>query len=206
MTFSQMQEITHMTRIASFKTAARKTALCVAALVGLAASAAPASANDCNPLTLLFGGCTQARVAPALPAYEPMDVTPQASRKPLPQAHAKKPAADVRKQAAHKAGEQKKPEVRKSVVMKAEAPVGSIARFAADPTLRAGDIVVTTEGFRVFRNNRFTPIAQDGSALAQLEKASMQPRTADISEIVTTSGEKSGLVALRRAIRLASNQ
>ena len=89
---------------------------------------------------------------------------------------------------------------------KSEAPVGSLAAFAADPTLRAGDIVVTTQGFRVYRNNRFTPIAQDGGALAQLEKASMTPKTADISEIVTTSGEKSGLVALRRAIRVASSQ
>lgn len=195
-----------MTTQTSFKAAARKTALCIAALVGLAATAAPAAAQDCNPLTLLFGGCAQARVAPALPAYEPLVVTPQASQKALPQVHGKKPAADAHKLAARKAGEQKKQESRKPIVMKAEAPVGSIARFAADPTLRAGDIVVTTEGFRVFRNNRFTPIAQDGGALAQLEKASMKPKTADITEIVTNSGEKSGLVALRRAIRVASSQ
>lgn len=191
-----------MTRT-TVKTAALKTALCAAAFVGLVASAAPAAAQGCNPLTLLFGGCQQARVAPALPAYEPLNVTPQTSGrlKAAPQAHAKKPDAARRKA--------QRPVVKQADAHKAaktQAPVGSLAAFAADPTLRAGDIVVTTEGFRVFRNNRFTPIAHDGSALAQLERASMRPKTADISEIVTTSGEKSGLVALRRAIRVASSQ
>lgn len=189
-----------MTRTASFKTAARKTILAAAAFVGLAAFAAPASAQDCNPLTVLFGGCQQARVAPALPAYEPMNTAPQAQGrlKAAPQAHAKKPDAAPRK--AHKPTI-KQADARKAP--KAEAPVGSLAAFAADPTLRAGDIVVTNEGFRVYRNNRFTPIAHDGGALAKLEKASMQPKTAAIEE---TTSEKPGLVALRRAIRVASSQ
>lgn len=191
----------------TFNAAVLKTALCAAAFAGFVASAAPASAQDCNPLTLLFGGCQQARVAPALPAYEPLDVAPQTAGRLKPaQARAKKATADAaRRGAAHKAAAVPKKEAQ-TAAKTPEAPVGSLARFAADPTLRAGDIVVTTDGFRVYRNNRFTPIAQDGGALAQLEKASMRPRTADISEIVATSGEKSGLVALRRAIRVASSQ
>lgn len=189
------------------KLAARLAALCAAAFVGLAASAAPAAA-ECNPLTLLFGGCQQARVAPALPAYEPLLLAPQAPSRPraaLP--HVRKPAAGAaRRHAAHKPPEAGKPaEARKPIVQRLDAPVGSIARFAADPTLRDGDIVVTTEGFRVYRNNRFTPIAQNGGALAQLERASMRPKTAAVSEVVKPSGERGGLVALRRAIRVASS-
>jgi hypothetical protein len=200
-----------MTRTNCSLTASTRTAaLCVAALVGLAVSAAPAAAGDCNPLTLLFGGCQQARVAPALPAYEPLVLTPQASRQKaaLPHAHARKPLADAaHRHVAHKSAEAaKSAEAHKPIAQRPDAPVGSVARFAADPTLRAGDIVVTTQGFRVYRNNRFTAIAQDGGALAQLEKASMRPKTAAVSEVVTTSGEKSGLVALRRAIRVASSQ
>ena len=196
-----------MTRTTSFKASARKTALCIAAAIGLAASVAPAAAQDCNPLTLLFGGCRQARVAPALPAYEPLNVAPQAqARAKASLARAKKPATPARR---HKAVASKLAEAHKSVVHRrpgADAPIGSLARFAADPTLRAGDIVVTSEGFRVFRNNRFTPIAQDGGALAKLEQASMRQHTAAIVEVEKTPVEKSGLVALRRAIRVASSQ
>lgn len=185
----------------------RTAALCVAAFVGLAASAAPAAA-ECNPLTLLFGGCQQARVAPALPAYEPLVLAPQTSNRKAALPHARKPVVDAaHRHAAHKPAETgKSAEARKPIAHRPDAPVGSIARFAADPTLRDGDIVVTTEGFRVYRNNRFTPIAQNGGALAQLERASMRPKTAAVSEVVKPSGEKSGLVALRRAIRVASSQ
>lgn len=191
-----------MTRIASLRTA-QKAFVCAAALVGLTVVASPASAQDCNPFTVLFGGCQQARVAPTLPAYEPMNMAPQAKGALKPVQHAKKPSDAAYQRKSHK------PAVNQAdahKARKADEPVGSLAAFAADPTLRAGDIVVTTEGFRVFRNNKFTPIAQDGGALAQLEKASMQPKTAAITEIVPTSGEKSGLVALRRAIRVASSQ
>ena len=191
----------------SLKLTARKTALFAAAFIGLAASAAPAAASDCNPLTLLFGGCQQARVAPALPVYEPLDVAPRAPvHGRAAHAHAKKLTADAAHR--HKAATKSTAEARKAIMRRpgVEAPVGSLARFAADPTLRAGDIVVTTDGFRVFRNNRFTPIAQDGGALARLEKASMRQQSAAITEVVKTSGEKSGLVALRRAIRIASSQ
>ena len=195
-----------MTRTTSFKASARKTALCIAAAIGLAASVAPAAAQECNPLTLLFGGCQQARVAPALPAYEPMNVAPHVQvHAKASLARAKKPIAPARR---HKVVASKLAEAQKSVVHRpgADAPVGSLARFAADPTLRAGDIVVTSEGFRVFRNNRFTPIAQDGGALAKLEQASMRQHTAAIVEVEKTPAEKRGLVALRRAIRVASSQ
>lgn len=197
-----------MTRTNSPLNASTRTAaLCMAAFVGLAASAAPAAA-ECNPLTLLFGGCQQARVAPSLPAYEPLVLAPQTSNRKTALPHARKPAADAaHRHAAHKSAEAgKSAEARKPIVRRPDAPVGSIARFAADPTLRDGDIVVTTEGFRVYRNNRFTPIAQNGGALAQLERASMRPKTAAVSEVAKPSGEKSGLVALRRAIRVASSQ
>lgn len=196
-----------MTRTTSFKASVRKTALCIAAAIGLAASVAPAAAQDCNPLTLLFGGCQQARVAPALPAYEPLNVAPHAQpRAKASQARTKNPAATP----AHrqKPAASKIADAHKSVARRpgADAPVGSLARFAADPTLRAGDIVVTNEGFRVFRNNRFTPITQDGGALAKLEQASMRQHTAAIVEVEKAPVEKSGLVALRRAIRVASSQ
>lgn len=196
-----------MTRTTSLKASARKTALCIAAAIGLAASVAPAAAQDCNPLTLLFGGCQQARVAPALPAYEPLNVAPHAQpRAKASQARTKNPAAAPAHR--HKPAASKIAEAHKSVARRpgADAPVGSLARFAADPTLRAGDIVVTNEGFRVFRNNRFTPIAQDGGALAKLEQASMRQHTAAIVEVEKAPVEKSGLVALRRAIRVASSQ
>ena len=130
----------------------------------------------------------------------PLGRRPLASSRDPKAEHAKKPVDGASHRKAHKPAV-KQAEARKAP--KADAPVGSLAAFAADPTLRAGDIVVTTEGFRVFRNNKFTAIAQDGGALAQLEKASMQPRTAAIEE---TTSEKSGLVALRRAIRVASSQ
>ena len=197
-----------MNRIASFKTTVRKTALCVAALVGLAASAAPASANDCNPLTLLFGGCAQARVAPALPAYEAMDVTPQASRgKTLPAVHAKKPSADAaQKHASRKAGgteEAGNPQVHRR---EAAAPGRLDRPLRRRPDAARRRYCRDHGRFPRVSQQSVYPIAQDGGALAQLEKASMQPKSADISEILTTSGEKSGLVALRRAIRVASNQ
>ncbi|MFT4098871.1 MAG: hypothetical protein QM651_17260 [Rhodoblastus sp.] len=180
-----------------------KTAICAVALLGFAASSAPASAQDCNPLTLLFGGCQQARIAPALPSYEPLRVDPKAGSRviALP-SHARKATANAARRQIAATRAKEAPKAAKAP----EAPVGSLAYFAADPTLRAGDIVVTTEGFRVYRNNRFTPIAQDGGAVAQLEKASLRPKTADITEIAPTSGEKSGLVALRRAVRVASSQ
>ena len=56
----------------------------------------------------------------------------------------------------------------------AEAPVGSLSLFKQDNTLRNGDIVATSDGFRVYKNGAFSAIAHDGGKLAQLEKASMR--------------------------------
>lgn len=65
--------------------------------------------------------------------------------------------------------------------MEALAPLpgvrtGSIAHFAADPTLRPGDVVVTTNGFMVYRGGHseksFARIGSGRPALATLEKAS----------------------------------
>ncbi|MDE2578480.1 MAG: hypothetical protein KGL46_06740 [Hyphomicrobiales bacterium] len=60
-------------------------------------------------------------------------------------------------------------------------PVGAIGHFAADATLRSGDIVVTPKGFMVYRGGHdvtaFAPInaARQGKAIAALERASRGP-------------------------------
>ncbi|MFV0279416.1 MAG: hypothetical protein ACK5JM_01490 [Rhodoblastus sp.] len=176
-----------------FRTSLRRTALCTAALAGLAAAPAPAAAG-CDPISFLFGGCRQVRAFDAQPASEPLRLRAQnhrghattASRAGKPRAQAVKPA-----------------KVRKFV---SDAPVGSLERFAADPTVRNGDIVVTNKGFQVFRNKRFTSIAHDGGKLARLEGVSMRPRSARVTMEVASSSkvERRGLIALRSAIRVAS--
>ena len=57
---------------------------------------------------------------------------------------------------------------------------GSVEHFAADPTLRSGDIIVTTRGFLVVRGDerKFTALDTKHASLASLEKASRRPAAA----------------------------
>ena len=135
-----------------------------ATLIGLGVLLAPAQAFACNPIEALFGAC---QLEVFRPAYIPRDFEPrlQAPRRKIDHARqARKPTEAV---------------ARKAVPLEAtsEAPQGSLALFRRDPTLRTGDIVVTNEGFKVFRAGDFRAIAHNDGKLAELEKASMIGRS-----------------------------
>lgn len=194
-----------MTRTISLKPSiARALALTAAAAALVGCLASPAAADDCNPFTLLFGGCRQEAprtiVAPA-----PVDLR---VTRPAVAKHAQ---SAVKKAAPRHAGIKHERANTTSIV--AKAPIGSLAAFAQDPTLRSGDIVVTTQGFRVYRDRAFAPIAHDGGALAALEKASLRPQSSDFAAKVAPSKvveatpvRPAGIVALRATLRLASRE
>ncbi len=124
----------------------------------------PALAQACNPIELLFG-CRQATVAPT-----PHRAARARASTSLRYAtvHAKRKLAGAGDSAAQ-------------LQTPLPAPPGvafaSVEHFAADETLRSGDIVVTTRGFLVFHSDerRFTPLDNKRAALASLEKASRHP-------------------------------
>ena len=141
-----------------------------AALAFFAAASSPALA--CNPFELLFGQCRETQVfRPEAPAYY-------------------EPA--VRRRADTRGVDRPKPRVahgaptnsngvsgkQKPIAATAAAPVGSLALFEKDRTLRTGDVVVTTTGFRVYEGGgSFAAIAHDGGRLATLEKVSFDRKT-----------------------------
>lgn len=137
-----------------------------AAIFAGSALLAPASALACNPIEALFGAC---RMEVFRPAYNNQkDVY---APRPAVRAHA---ARQVKARAvmANEGGVSGKETPLKAT---ADAPIGSLALFREDPTLRTGDVVVTNEGFRIYRNGQFAAIGTKGS-LAALEKASMMGR------------------------------
>ena len=77
------------------------------------------------------------------------------------------------------------------------ADVGSVAHFAEDKTLRRGDVVVTPQGFLVYRGagrahskDDFEPLTKARDDLANLEKASRTPGAyAPAPATVTASAE-----------------
>ncbi|MFT4098872.1 MAG: hypothetical protein QM651_17265 [Rhodoblastus sp.] len=126
---------------------------------------APASALACNPIEALFGACRMEIFRPAY-TYQQDVYAPR----PAARAHATRQARV--KAMADKGGVSGKETPLKAT---ADAPIGSLALFREDPTLRNGDVVVTNEGFRIYRNGQFAAIGAKGR-LAALEKASMMAR------------------------------
>ena len=140
-------------------------------------SATPASA--CNFLQDLFGAC-RPQAAPEAEASPSLETKLPAEKKPVRQAHA---AAPPRKQTPLAPPE--------------GALSGSIAHFAADSTLRKGDIVVTPGGYMVFsgapgadRMQAFAPIDAKNAQLAE-----MQNETLKSDWTATTKPSLSGLAA-----------
>ncbi|MDE2364572.1 MAG: hypothetical protein KGM42_17985 [Hyphomicrobiales bacterium] len=126
-------------------------------------TAAPARA--CNILQNIFGGCAQPEPPPAA----------------APQAPTLESSLPTEKKAVkHVAGLP----IRKQTPLAAPpgVAVGSLAHFAADGTLRKGDIVVTPDGFRVYegapspspdtRMQAFAPIDARNVALAEMQSES----------------------------------
>lgn len=133
------------------------------AALALGVVMAPAAAKACNPFEFLFGGCRES-VRP-----RPIETIPVEGPIAKPKRKASAGVAHVAKQVA--------------IAPPVGAKVGSVAHFAEDKTLRSGDVVVTPNGFLVYRGHSgarngddFQPLAKARSDLATLEKASRGPR------------------------------
>ncbi|MFT4098870.1 MAG: hypothetical protein QM651_17255 [Rhodoblastus sp.] len=158
-----------------------------AACVVAAGVFAPGVALACNPIQFLFGGC---RPQPTpQPSLEQM-----IDRKHVPAPNARrKPVADAPVRGAKQA----------AIAPPQGASVGSVAHFAEDKTLRRGDVVVTPEGFLVYRGQGaahsptdFEPLTKARDDLASLQKASRNPRatyTAPADVSVKASADGAGL-------------
>lgn len=149
----------------------RRSGLAFGAVCAFFVASSPALA--CNPFELLFGGCRETQTFRSdAPAYYPAPRGDTRIRVEKPRANAWHAAAPTNSNGV--SGKQK------PITASAEAPVGSLALFEKDRTLRAGDVVVTTTGFRVYEGRgSFTPIAHDGGKLATLEKVSMMRKASD---------------------------
>lgn len=133
---------------------------------------APGAALACNPIEALFGAC---RLEVFRPAYIPRDFEPRVRhQRRLDGDHVRR----ARKVDTEAAARKNKP-----LEASPEAPVGSLALFRQDPTLRSGDVVVTDDGFKVYRRGEFQAIARNDSKLVDLEKASMRGRAADSARL-----------------------
>ncbi|HUO53826.1 MAG TPA: hypothetical protein VMU18_03725 [Rhodoblastus sp.] len=126
-----------------------------------------ASVPTCGPLEQIFGVCNlvsaPARHAPRLRHF--------VHRKAV---HKKQPS-DLAVAAGGSRGQRQAP-----LPPPPGASFASIEHFAADPTLRSGDIVVTPHGFLVYHEGgrNFTSLDGKKSALAALERASRAPDAA----------------------------
>jgi len=130
----------------------------------------PVSAQACSPIESFFG-CREPSVAVAAGHAHQSHVHAQSSA-----THAKrKPAGTGKTDAADRQTPLPPP---------AGVAYASVEHFAADHTLRSGDIVVTTRGFLVFHGDeRFTALdtrhsSSRQTSLASLEKASRRPTAA----------------------------
>jgi hypothetical protein len=136
----------------------------------ISALAFPLAAQACSPLEAFFG-CRESRVAPAAHAH---------------QSHVRAQSTTIH--AKHKHAGTGKTEVaeRQTPLPPPDgAAYASVQHFAADQTLRSGDIVVTTRGFLVFHGDerKFTALDTRHSStreasLVSLEKASRRPAAA----------------------------
>jgi len=162
----------------------------VAASVFAAAAFAPGAALACNPIQFLFGGC---RPQPTPQPQTTLENLIDRNQGPVVKAKRKASAASSHgaKQAA--------------LAPPSGASVGSVAHFAEDKTLRRGDVVVTSEGFLVYRGqggahsrNDFEPLTKARDDLATLEKASRTPGAAYAPATVAETTPKGGKTALRK--------
>ena len=153
---------------------ARRIRIAIFAAGALVAASTPALA--CNPFEMLFGGCreTQAFRAPVDPAPAPRAERETHERIRLE--HRAAPRARRLGSAINAYGISGK---QNPIAATRDAPVGSLALFERDKTLRVGDVVVTNAGFRVYRGNgSFTPVGDGDGALSQLQKASFDSKAA----------------------------
>ena len=144
----------------------------LAASVFAAAAFAPGAALACNPIQFLFGGCRPQPTPQPQPTLENMidrNEGPVVKAKRKPSAGAS--SSHGTKQAA--------------ISPPAGASVGSVAHFSEDKTLRRGDVVVTPDGFLVYRGgsgahtrDNFEPLTKARDELANLERASRNPGAA----------------------------
>lgn len=149
----------------------------VAGLVLVSAAATPASAQSL--FDILFGTRPRAVAYAPAPVFQDQRALDRerAMRDAARRAHG---AAEARRRAARVAAHAQGGGVSGKMEPLAPPPgvkTGSLAHFAADPTLRPGDVVVTTNGFMVYRGGHsekssFAPIGAGRAALATLEKAS----------------------------------
>lgn len=126
---------------------ARAGAVCTLAAIAMQ----PAPAQACNIFEELFGQC-RPRVVYA----------PQGDMPPLPEDRKQSPVA-------------RNPEELKQRPLPAPQGVrtGSLAHFRADTTLRAGDVVVTPDGFRIYNGREdFAPLGRRQVSLGDLERES----------------------------------
>ena len=139
--------------------------------LGAGLGATPASAQNFNPFAALFGGNSQvqegrsAYVPAPLPRSMDQGSYAQSRKQPTELRGLWDPSdprlkTEMAKQKAAAAAKAKHDKAKIAAVTgkeKAAAPAlelrGSIAYFAGDKTLRAGDIVVTNNGFMVFQGS-----------------------------------------------------
>lgn len=133
--------------------------------------AAPALA--CNPLEFLFGGCRETQILrPSPPYYDQRAIDRRAEPRRLTRDAGAHRVVGAAANGNGVSGKQK------PLLPTADAPIGSLALFERDRTLRRGDIIVTFAGFMVSKGaGGFAPIAHDGGALARLEQASVKRRS-----------------------------
>lgn len=164
----------------------------LAASVFVAVAAAPGAALACNPIQFLFGGCRPQPTPQPQPTLENLIDQGQG------------PVAKPKRKAASGPA----PGARQVAIAPPQgADVGSVAHFSEDKTLRRGDVVVTPNGFLVYRGagrthsrEDFEPLSRPRDELANLEKASRTPGVyAPALATVTASAEASRTLRPRPA-------
>lgn len=164
----------------------------LAASVFVAVAAAPGAAFACNPIQFLFGGCRPQPTPQPQPTLENLIEQNRGPAAPRKRKAASGPSPGA-KQAA--------------IAPPQGADVGSVAHFAEDKTLRRGDVVVTPNGFLVYRGagrthsrEDFEPLSKPRDELANLEKASRTPGAyAPAVATVTASAEATRTIRPRPA-------
>jgi hypothetical protein len=166
----------------------RPISIAVAAWAFLLAGAYPAAADTCSLFASLFQGCSRSNAPTiAAPADEPNPAADERARSTLANAHTK----SVRRVIISKK--------QKALEPTQNAPQGSLALFKSDPTLRAGDVVVTKHEFLVYdAQGQFQPLGRKAVALAALEKASIN--RGDYSHVVSTPTIASGIPLAKKGL------